>query len=117
MPDEDDPNKQRTVCTDASMEIEAGATVEGTSTFSAEVRVLRWPPITAETLAVAVVLGVIGFCLWQTEKYQGLGDNLITVTVVVFVVWGMEQLRKWLILRQWGHKVLRMMGLKQQEVP
>lgn len=78
---------------------------------------LRWPPITAETLAVAVVLGLLGVGLWQTQCYQGLGDNLVAVAIVVFVVGGMERLRKSLIVRPWGYRVLRMMGLKQQEVP
>jgi hypothetical protein len=106
--DPDEPHKPRIVSTSAR--------AEGRVTATATATVLRWPPITAETLAVAVVLGVIGLCLWPT-KFSGLGDNLIAVTIVVFVVGGMERLRKWLILRPWGHKVLRVMGLKQQEVP
>ena len=76
---------------------------------------LRWPRITAETLAVAVVLLVIGLCLWPT-RFSGLGDNLIAVAIVVFVVGGMEQLRKFLVVRPRGYRVLRMMGLKQEEV-
>jgi hypothetical protein len=112
---EDEPHRPRTVSASVGVPHEASATAEARATVPATATVLRWPPITAETLAVAVVLGVIGLCLWPT-RFSGLGDNLIAVTIVVFVVGGMERLRKFLIVRPWGYRVLRMMGLKQQEV-
>jgi hypothetical protein len=107
--DPDEPLEPRIVAGTAS----AG----GTSTATAQAVILRWPPITPGTLAVGVVLGVIGACLKIWCIFSGLGDNLLAVTVGIFVVWIMEQLRKWLILRSWGRKVLRIIGLKQQEVP
>jgi hypothetical protein len=96
--------------------VSASAKAEGKGAATAEGRVLRWPPITAETLAVAVVLGLIGVALWQPDKYRGLGDNLIAVTIVVFVVGGMEKLRKLLMWSPRGRSVLRMIGLRPREI-
>ena len=79
--------------------------------------VLRWPPIIHETRAVAGVIGAIGFGLWWTKKLHGLGENLLAVAIVVFVVDGMKRLRDWMIRREWGRKVLVKTGSGNKRVP
>ena len=59
-----------------------------------DTRILHWPPITAETLTAAVVIGFIGGGLWKTACFQGLGDNLVAVFGVIVVVWVMGALQK-----------------------
>jgi hypothetical protein len=62
----------------------------------AEGRTLRWPSVTNETRLVAAVLGLIGVVLWQTERFAGLGDNLVAAAAVVFVA----------IILEWGRELI-----------
>ena len=114
--DPDQPHKPQSVYRDIGVVHEALGTAHGNATANAEARALRWMPITAETRVIALVIGALGLCLWWT-RFEELGDNLIAATVVVFIVDGIDQLRKFLNRCPWCRGLLEGVGLGQKEVP
>ena len=126
----------KTVYGDAGvgMTHEASVTEAANAAMETGARAFRWMPISTGTRVVALAIGGLGVVLlvvgwlcsgrwWAdkfnaTEIFNGLAENLLAVTVVVFLVDGIDRARKWKWLNRqpWGQRVLKRLGLDQKEV-